>query len=257
MSEPAEVRRTLQARAVDWLVGGVAMLLVLALSAGVFWMVVSRPADEGAAGPTDTSTLAPDPTRVPAVTPTPPPGLTDDQVWLGDVALDSVSLVAAGTPLLDVAARGRDVTSGQDGITAAWVRLTGTVPFHVVATELGPDTLVDAADGDDAMVEGGDDAGDEVRVVRRVELLGRVLDVVATGTVDVVDGRLVMEPTSVDVDGGGLLSAVLTGLARTFVTIEHEIEGLPEGLVLQHVAIVDDGFRATLEGADVVLTQQP
>lgn len=243
MSERPDSRRTLQVRATDWLFGALAMLLVLLVAAGIFWSVISRPSDQGGVDPTGSSTAAPSPTG-PVALPTPPSDLTDDQVWLGDVDLDSASLVAAGTPLLDVVASGRDVTSGQDGVTAAWVRLSGTVPFHVVATELGPDTLVEAGEGD------------EVRVVRSIELLGRAVDVVATGTVEVDDGSLVMEPTSIDVGGGGFLSAVLTGLARTFVTIEHDIEGLPEGLVLQHVDVVDDGFRAILEGADVVLTQQ-
>lgn len=243
MSQRPEGRRTLQARGADWLLGAVAMLLLLLLVAGIFWMVVSRPSDQGAADPTGPSTPVPSPTG-PVAMPTPPSDLSDDQVWLGDVDLDSASLVAAGTPLLDVVASGRDVTSGQDGVTAAWVRLTGTVPFHVVATELGPDTLVEAGEGD------------EVRVVRSIELVGRAVDVVATGTVEVEGGSLVVEPTSIDVGGGGFLSTVLTGLARAFVTIEHDIEGLPEGLVLQHVDVVDEGFRATLEGADVVLTQQ-
>lgn len=242
MSERSDGRRSLQARAIDWLLGAAAMVLVLVVIAGLLWMAASRPPEDGAADPTPTSTPVPSPTG-PVAVPTPPADLPDDQVWLGDVDLDSASLVAAGTPLLDVVASGRDVTSGQDGITAEWVRLTGTVPFHVVATELGPDTLVEPA------------AGEEVRVVRTIELLGRAVDVVATGTVEVADGRLVMEPTSIDVDGGGFLSAVLTRLARAFVSIEHDIKGLPEGLSLQHVDVVDDGFRATLEGEDVTLTQ--
>jgi hypothetical protein len=37
------------------------------------------------------------------------------------------------------------------------------------------------------------------------------------------------------------------------VTIEQDIEGLPEGLVLRDVAVRDDGFRATFRGEDVEL----
>lgn len=239
--DPTAERRALRARALDWLLGAVGLLAVLLLVVGVFWLSVSRPSPEIGTTPTRAPTTTA-PSSGPTHDPQPPPGLTEDQVWLGNVELDSQSLVAAGTPLLDVLGSGTDITSGQDGVTAGWLRLIGTVPFHIVATELGPETAV------------GRD-GDEVQVVRTVELLGRGVDVTASGTVDVVEGRLVMEPTSVDVEGGGFLSSVLTGLAKRFVTIRHDIEGLPEGLVLQDVEIVDDGFRATLEGSDVLLTQ--
>jgi hypothetical protein len=37
------------------------------------------------------------------------------------------------------------------------------------------------------------------------------------------------------------------------VTFEHEIDGLPDGLALRDVVVRDDGFRASLEGADVRL----
>lgn len=240
--DPTAERRALRARALDWLLGAFGLLVVLLLVAGVFWLSVTRPIEEGGATPTPAPTTA-EPTSGPTGDPKPPPDLTEEQVWFGNVELDSESLVAAGTPLLDVVGSGRDVTSGQDGVAAGWVRLTGTVPFHVIATELGPETAVGPA------------GGDEVQVVRTLELLGRGVDVLATGTVDVVDGRLVVEPTTVEIEGGGFLSSVLTGLAKRFVRIEHDIEGLPEGLVLQHVEIVDDGFRAILEGSDVILTQ--
>lgn len=46
----------------------------------------------------------------------------------------------------------------------------------------------------------------------------------------------------------------IASVVRRSVTIEHEIEGLPEGLVLQDVTVQDDGFRANLRGEDVKLT---
>ena len=238
-SPGAELRRRIwRRRAVDWLIGAAGLLVVLLLLAVVLWFSVSRPVS--ALGGTD-----PEPVPSPTGEAMPPTGLGEEQVWFGDVDLGSASLIAAGTPLLDVEATGRDVLSGPDGITAGWVDLTGTVPFHVIAAELGPDTIVEGA-GESSL-----------RVTRTVDLLGRALDVVATGTVAVENGRLVMEPTHVDIDGGGFLSAVVTELARTFVRIEHEIEGLPEGLSLREVEIVEDGARARLEGAGVRLSQQP
>ncbi|MDO5502080.1 MAG: hypothetical protein Q4G67_02790 [Actinomycetia bacterium] len=235
-------RRRLRRRALDWALGALAMLLLIALAAGVFWMSITRSSDEAGPRPTSAPTT---PMPTPTNEPLPPDDLAEDELWLGDVQLDSGSLVAAGTPLLEVSGWGRDVVSRPSGISAGYVRLVGTVPFPVVEAEMGPDTVLEPA------------PANEVRVIRTVELLGRYLDLSATGTVEAVDGRLVMVPTSVDVDGGGFLSDVLTALAQTFVTIEHEIEGLPEGLVLQHVQVVDDGFRATLEGTDVSLTELP
>lgn len=232
--------RTTRARALDWLIGAAGMLLVLVLLAGILWIALSRPAGDApespvTSGPGTTPSAAPTPAR------TPPPGLRTDEVWLGDIALDSGAVVAAGTLLRDVRATGVDVMSGEDGISAARLVLDATVPFDVVGDELGPDTLV--GPGEDG----------EARVVRTVEALGRELDVVAAGTVEVVGGRLVVEPTSIDIGGPAFLADLLASIVREFVTIEHEIEGLPEGLVLQSVRVQDDGFRAHLEGSDVVI----
>jgi hypothetical protein len=116
-----------------------------------------------------------------------------------------------------------------------------TVPFEVVADELGDRTTVDAADGGQAMI------------VRTVEALGREVRVVATGTVDVESGRLVVEPRSIDFGGPDLVSDAIGGVVRRLVTIEYDIDGLPEGLTLQEVTIRRDGFRVNLKGADVRL----
>jgi hypothetical protein len=225
-------------RALDWLIGAVGMLLVLVLLAGILWAAFSRPAGEPPSVPVTPGTA---PTAAPTPARTPPPGLRTDEVWLGDIEFESGAIVAAGTLLRDVRASGIDVVSGAEGILAAHLVVDATVPFDVVGDELGPDTLV--GPGEDG----------EARVVRTVEALGRELDVVATGTVEVVAGRLVVEPTSIDVGGPAFLADLLASIVREFVTIEHEIEGLPEGLVLQSVRVRDDGFRAHLEGTDVVV----
>jgi hypothetical protein len=115
-----------------------------------------------------------------------------------------------------------------------------TVPFEVVARELGPGIVVRRA-------------GSRAQVIRTVLVAGRQLRVVATGDVTVVAGRLVVEPRSIDVGGPELLARSLADVARRLVTIEQDVEGLPEGLVLQRVTIEDAGFRAHLEGEDVRL----
>ncbi len=221
-------------RAKDLLTGAAAMLLVLVLAVGLLWWAVSDPPDESApeAGPT----AAPGTTAG-----GPPPDLGADEVWLSDLELDAGTVVADGSPLRDVRAAGRDVVTGPRGLVAARVHVDATVPFAVVAEELGGDSVVRPAEGGQAAV------------TRTVEVLGRELRVVATGTVEVENGRLVVEPRSIDLGGPGFVGDAIAAVVRQLVTIEHEIEGLPEGLALQDVTVRSDGFRARLAGEDVRL----
>lgn len=218
----------------DWLIGAAAMLLALAVGITIAWWGMTDPA-----GSRET-------TRVPApsgVDPrvAPPADLGADQVWFAELALDTGTLVTAGSTLRNVRAVGQDVVTGPDGLVAARVIVEATVPFGVVADELGGDAVVRPA------------GSGEATVIRTVEALGRELRVAATGTVDVVRGRLVVEPTSIDVGGPGFLSDATADVVRQLVTIEHELEGLPDGLVLQDVGVQSDGFRAHLRGTEVAL----
>jgi hypothetical protein len=96
-------------------------------------------------------------------------------------------------------------------------------------------------------------AGRRAQVVRTMVVAGRQLRVVATGDVTVDAGRLVVEPRAIDVGGPPVLARRIADVARRLVTIEQDVEGLPQGLVLQRVTVQDDGFRAHLEGRDVRL----
>lgn len=224
-------------RAKDWLIGAAGMVLILGLAAVVLWWVASGPADGTEAGP------APSPTAG-AERPLgakPPADLRGDEVWLADLALDAGTVVTAGSMLRDVRAVGQDVVMRPEGLVAARLAVDATVPFEVVADELGNGTVVRAAGGGQAMV------------ARTVEVLGRELRVTAIGTVEVEAGRLVVEPRSIDFGGPDFLSDAIAAVVRRLVTIEHAIEGLPEGLVLQDVTVQNDGFRANLRGEDVKL----
>ncbi|WP_221933172.1 LmeA family phospholipid-binding protein [Tessaracoccus rhinocerotis] len=233
-------RRRLRLRALDWALGALGMLGIGFLALLVFWLSITRPVDDTGASPSP----VPSPSATAGGTrATPPPDLADDQVWLGDISLDASSVFAAGTPLHDVVATGTDVTSGPDGLVARHLDLTATVPFEVVAAELGPGSTLSAA-------EGG-----EVRVHTRMEAMGRTLSVAATGTVDVVDGKLVLVPTSIDIGGPEFLADLLADAVRELVTFEHRIEGLPDGVILRSVKVLDGGFRANLTGDDVRLVQ--
>jgi hypothetical protein len=225
-------------RAKDWLIGAAGMVLVLLIAVGILWWVISDPPGGGEAAPQ--TPPAPGAERPPAAEP--PPGLRDEDVWLGDLALDAGSVVMAGSVLRDVRAVGQDVVTGPDGLVAAQLSVDATVPFDAVADDLGNGTVVRAADGGQAMV------------VRTVEVLGRELRVTAIGTVEVDGaGRLVLEPRSINLGGPDFLSQATGAIVRRLVTLEHEIEGLPEGLVLRDVAVQSDGFRANLRGEDVRL----
>lgn len=221
-------------RVKDWLIGATGMLVVLAAAAAALWWAVT---DSPGSAPTETPVVEPGgPVRA-----EPPVRLRPDEVWLADLALDTEQVVTADSTLRDVRARGLDVVTGPTGLVASRVTVDATVPFEVVADELGGGAEVRAAEDGQATV------------LTTIEALGRELDVTATGTVEVVAGRLVVEPRSIDLGGPGFLSDALAAVVRRLVTIEHEVAGLPEGLVLEDVSVRADGFRARLRGQDVVL----
>lgn len=224
-------------RAKDWLIGAVGMVLVLVIAVVVLWWTVGDPARRDGAGPAGPPAEGAE--RVPGTRP--PAGLGDDEVWLDDLRLDAGTVVAAGSTLRDVRAVGNGVVTGPGGSVAQRLSVDATVPFEVVAAELGAGTVVRA----------GEDG--QATVVRTVEVLGRDVRVTATGTVEVDAGRLVMRPRSIDVGGPDFLAEGVAAVVRRFVTIEHDVEGLPEGLVLQDVAVREDGFRVGLRGEDVEL----
>jgi hypothetical protein len=205
------------------LVGAVAVLL--------WW--ASAPAGS------DAAPVPPPPAE--AGQPRPPADLAGDESWLADVVLDAGEVVTPDSQLRDVRAVARDVRSGPGGARAGSLSVDATVPFEAVARELGGEGVVVRR------------AGRRAQVVRTVVVAGRQLRVVATGDVTVDAGRLVVEPRSIDVGGPPVLSRRLADVARRLVSIEQDIEGLPQGLVLQRVTVQDDGFRAYLEGRNVRL----
>ena len=228
--------RVVRTRAKDWLIGAAATALVLVAAATAFWLLASDPAgtDDERAGAPPVGGDRPGHGG-------PPGHLGAEEVWLPEVVLDAGRVVIADATLREVRAVGRNVVAGPEGLLAARLSVDGTVPFAVVARELGADTVVRPA------------GGGQVMVVRTVEALGRELRVVATGTVHAESGRLVVEPRSIDVGGPGFLADAIAAVVRRLVTIEHEVAGLPDGLVLQEVTVREGGFRVRLRGENVRL----
>ena len=221
-------------RAVGAVVGAVLVVVLLVAAAAVAVVWLSHPAGMAPADP-----ATPPPRESGRATP--PADLAPGETWLGDVGLDAATLLTTEADLRDVSAVGSDVRTGDDGIRAGRLPVDATVPFDVVAQQIGPGTTVAAAGDGQASVR------------RRVEVLGRELDVVATGTVEVVGGRLVVQPRSIDVGGPAFVADAVAAVARELVVIEQDVEGLPEGLVLRQVTVTDVGFRARLDGVDVLI----
>jgi hypothetical protein len=220
-------------RAKDLLTGAAVVLLVLlTLAALLLWWATE---------PVGDSAMPPQPRPKPPSGAAPPSDLAEGETWLGDLVLEAGAVETPDASLRDVTARARDVRNTPTRLEAGWLSVDATVPFEVVAREIGEGVTVRG------------DGPSRATVVRDVDLLGRQLRVVATGTVEVVAGRLVVEPRAIDIGGPDLLSRALGDVARALVTIEHDIEGLPDGLVLQDVTVQDDGFRAGLQGEDVRL----
>lgn len=231
-------------RVVDRLIGaGVAVLImVLLVVALLLWM--SRPASDDpppGAGPVPsagpTTPTGPTGPAVPV-----PDDLTEGEIWSDGVVIEAARAATTAGQLRDVRAVGSDVRTGPDGAVAGTLVVDATVPFAVVAAQMGDDGIVLERAGPQ-----------RATVHRTVELLGRAFDVEATGTVEVERGLIVVEPTSIDLGGPDFLADWLAAAVRELVTIEEPVEGLPEGLVLQDVVVLEDGFRATLSGEDVRL----
>lgn len=172
----------------------------------------------------------------------PPRDLRAGETWLETVELDSRSVLTPDGPFRDVRATGSDVRMSEQGLRAGTLRLDATLPFDAAARQIGQGVQLYAA--------GAGRAG----VRRTASFLGRTVVVRATGTVIADRGQLVIEPEAVDLGGPGWLDAGLSAAARRLVTVRHAVQGLPQGMRLTRVSVVDGGFRAHLEGSGVVLT---
>ena len=218
----------------SFLLGVVSTLVVLALAAVAVLLSLGDGGDGGARA---TPTPGASSSRVPA----PPDDLAADETWLGTVDLRSDDVVSADGDLAGVVAKGEGVRFSPTGLRAARLDVDATVPFATVAEQVGRGTRVYAAGNGLAGVE------------RRVTILGRDLTVTATGTVQADRGQLLIEPETVDLGGPSFLDTAASAIARALVTIRQPVAGVPDGMALTAVRVVDDGFAAHLTGADVTI----
>ena len=218
----------------QFVLGAASMLvaLVVAMTA-VVWSVGSPGSGADVPSPPATSSTSP----------SAPTDLAEGETWLGDVRLTSADVVTADGGLSDVSAVGSGVTLTADGLRAGRLDLDATLPFDTAASQIGGGVSLYAADSGLAGLR------------RRVTVLGRDVEVRATGTVRAVDGRLVIEPETVDLDGPDWLDSAASAVVRQLVTIRHTVEGVPDGMALTSVSVQPDGFRAHLRGSDVAVTR--
>jgi hypothetical protein len=215
---------------------------LLGLLTGVLAVVVALAAVVLVAGDPGRPGATPQPGATSHPLPSPPTDLRRGETWLQAVDLDSSAVLTPDGGFRDVHATGQDVRMTSTGLRVGTLRLAATLPFDAAARQVGRGVQLYAA--------GGGKAG----VRRTATLLGREVQVRATGTVRAVGGQLVIEPETVDLGGPDVLDSALSAAVRRLVTIHHTVRGLPEGMRLTHVEVTAGGFRATLEGRDVSLT---
>ena len=175
--------------------------------------------------------------------PSAPADVAQGETWLGEVRLTSSQVVTGDGGLTDVTAIGSGVTLSKDGLRAQRLDLDASLPFATAATQIGGGVTPFAADDGLAGLR------------RKVSVLGRDVEVRATGSVRAQGGQLVIEPQTIDLDGPDWLDTAASSIVRELVTIRHTIEGVPEGMALTSVSVQADGFRAHLRGSDVTISQ--
>jgi hypothetical protein len=229
--------------------GYVAALLTLVLVAVIGFLVVSTGSQPTApsSGTQTPGTQTPG-TQTPGtqrpVTPAPgspeqpPDNVAPGETWLGDVELRSSQVQTADGPLRDVHAQGSAVTLTADGLRAGRLTIDATLPFETAADQIGEGI---------ELFPVGELAG----MRRSVELLGRQVDIEATGRVRAEGGRLVIEPETVDLGSFEWIDRIASAAVRSLVTIRHTVTGIPAGMGLDTVDVRPDGFRVELSGSDV------
>ncbi|MDP9430800.1 MAG: DUF2993 domain-containing protein [Actinomycetota bacterium] len=144
-----------------------------------------------------------------------------------------VSLQGVQVPLSDV------LSGAVQEVPVERVDGTATLPYALLAAELGPGTTVTRA-------------GDGLRVQRTVEVAGVDVPLTATGTVTLDGNSLVVDVE--DASGAGVdVPDVFLDRLSDALDLRYRIPRLPFGLQVTGVAPADDGVRVEVEATDTVL----
>jgi hypothetical protein len=159
--------------------------------------------------------------------------------------------VRVTTPLVTIGAgranqvsgSARDVTVPSSGpATVGRLTARGTIPYTEVLRQAHQVGLRVSSAG-----------GGQVQLRRQVTVLGQAYAVVARGRVVAKGNRLLVTPTSFELAGGGAVDQRLSDLIANRFTFSYRIRGLPDGIVIDRITPVDDGFVVDASGRDVRL----
>jgi hypothetical protein len=160
--------------------------------------------------------------------------------------LDEVSgqvdgVTIEGIPATDVTLDATDITTSEP-YTAGTATIEATLPTASIDQIIADQTKLDITTSVD---------GDALKAT------GKVLGVTLAATLvpRVQDGKLLVDVTSVSIGGASLsVDSLPNAIGDKLANIEIPVKaGLPEGLVLSAVRVVDDGLRITATGTDVAI----
>lgn len=211
---------------------GVVFVLLL-LIAVVAWFSWTTPLEESATAPSGES----------APTPTAPDGqpLGENDLRAGDAVLQAPQVDTSAGPISDVRIDASDFLKQGDAVTASGVAAQATVPFDTVEAQVGGGMELRA-------LEDG-------RVAARlpIEVLGRGVTVVGNGHVQGNGNTIAFQPSEVGIEGGPSGIGV-PGPVADRLTFGEAVPGLPEGLSITRIDVVDGGFQVYLTGDQVSLS---
>ncbi|MET9811207.1 LmeA family phospholipid-binding protein [Streptomyces halstedii] len=165
-------------------------------------------------------------------------------VTVKDVTVKDVKADAAGRSLRisEIRARLHQVALG-DGYTSATAsRATGTAVVSYADLTAAAEDGVTVAYGGDGKVK--------VTGTIRVPLLDKQLSRSVLSTVTLA-GDDTVKVHADEVPGEGIPG--LEGLVRKKTDFERKIDGLPEGLELEKIAVTPDGLEISVSGSDIAL----
>lgn len=215
-------------------VGAIALVGVVAL--GVWFWRQSEPAGEPAAPPPTAATPA-----APSGDLTPPGGIGAGEVWAAGSRLESARVDTEAGEIADVVITAEGVHAGQEGAQAGSVEATARVPFTTVERQVGNGIRL------------AHDGSGSVRATAPFTVLGRTLHVSGTGEVRPDGEYLLVVPGSLDTPGPDVIGDAIGAAARAAITVREPISGLPEGMLLTGIRVLDDGFHVQLQGDQVAL----
>ena len=129
-------------------------------------------------------------------------------------------------------------------------------PGDLVAKNLSADVLVPFARLEQQAGNGvrlGDAGGGKIRVNAPFTALGRDLRVETDGDMTVSGADVLVQPTTLRIEGLPALDGVLSTLARQAAGVKVPITDLPKGVTVKTVTSTKDGLKAHVEGNGVPL----